>query len=80
MTAINLDSERHYDKYKQQSRFVYKLTRITLKFDVLILLVVQRRQNGYSSDMNDKVMDSGHITNYVGVILRYNRDDKLQDG
>lgn len=79
MTAIDLDSERYSDKYDQQSRFVYKLTRIALKFDVMILLVAHRRKNGYSSDMNDEVMGSGDITNYAGVILGYNRDDKLEN-
>lgn len=77
MTAIDLDNDKDQDKYNKQSRFVKKLTKIALRYKVLILLVAHRRKNGFSNDANDEVSGSADITNLAGIVMSYDRDKEL---
>lgn len=77
MTAIDLDNDKDQDKYNKQSRFVKKLTKIALRYKVLILLVAHRRKNGYSNDANDEISGSADITNLAGIVMSYDRDKEL---
>ena len=76
MTAMYIDEKQGSDKYDQQGRFVRELTKIALRYDVLILLVVHRRKNSFTQDANDEVSGSGDITNLAGVTLSYDRGSK----
>ena len=76
MTAMYIDEKQGTDKYDQQGRFVRELTKIAIRYDVLILLVAHRRKNVSSPDANDEVSGSGDITNLAGITLSYDRGDK----
>ena len=73
MTAMYIDEIHGNDKYDQQGRFVRELTKIALRYDVLILLVAHRRKNAFSQDANDEIAGSGDITNLAGITLSYDR-------
>lgn len=76
MTAMYIDEKPGTDKYDQQGRFVRELTKIAIRYDVLILLVAHRRKNTASPDVNDEISGSGDITNLAGITLSYDRGDK----
>lgn len=76
MTAMYIDERPGTDKYDQQGQFVRELTRIAIRYDVLILLVAHRRKNASSPDANDEISGSGDITNLAGITLSYDRGDK----
>ena len=76
MTAMYIDEKQGTDKYDQQGRFVRELTKIAIRYDVLILLVAHRRKNVSSPDANDEISGSGDITNLAGITLSYDRGDK----
>lgn len=73
MTAMYLDEEKGSDKYDRQGRFVRKLTRLALNYEVLIILVAHVRKNSFGGDVNDEVSGSADITNLAGYILSYSR-------
>ena len=77
MSAIDLDVNENTEKYDRQSRFVKKLARLAMQYEVLILLVAHRRKNGYTSDTNDEVSGSADITNLAGIVMSYDRDKEL---
>lgn len=79
MTAMYIDERPGTDKYDQQGRFVRELTKIAIRYDVLILLVAHRRKNVSSPDANDEISGSGDITNLAGITLSYDRGDKKDD-
>lgn len=74
MTALDIDADEGTDKYEKQSRFVKKLVKIALKFNVLILLVAHRRKQSMFNDVNDEVSGSSDITNLAGVVMSYDKD------
>lgn len=76
MTAMYIDELQGSDKYDQQGRFVRELTKIAIRYDVLILLVAHRRKNNFTSDANDEISGSGDITNLAGITLSYDRGGK----
>lgn len=76
MTAMYIDELQGSDKYDQQGRFVRELTKIAIRYDVLILLVAHRRKNNFTSDANDEISGSGDITNLAGITLSYDRGSK----
>ncbi len=78
MTAIDLDAEEGSNTYDRQGRFVKKLAKIALRFDVAIFLVAHKRKNNYSTDANDEISGSGDISNLAGVIISYDRDNELE--
>lgn len=79
MTALDMDASSGNDKYDRQGKFVNKLRKIALKYNVIILLVAHRRKNSFSGDTNDEVSGTADITNYAGVVLGYDRDKDLGD-
>ena len=79
MTAIDLVEVHGDDKYERQSLFIKKLSRIALKHNVLILLVVHKRKNNFSKDENDEVSGSGDITNLALITIAYEKDKDLDD-
>lgn len=82
MTAMYIDEKQGSDKYDQQGRFVRELSKIAIRYDVLILLVAHRRKNGFTQDVNDEVSGSGDITNLAGLTLSYDRgnSDDVRSG
>lgn len=76
MTAMYIDEQQGTDKYDRQGRFVRELTKIAIRYDVLILLVAHRRKNVSFADANDEISGSGDITNLAGITLSYDRGDK----
>lgn len=75
MTAIDLDCEVESNKWERQSKFVKKLTRIALQYNVIILLVAHRRKSQGTLDINDEISGSGDITNLAGVVVSYDRNE-----
>ena len=78
MTAMYIDEVRSDDKYDMQGRFVKKLSKIALRYNVLILLVVHRRKNSFTTDANDEVSGSGDITNLAGLVISYDRANQKE--
>ena len=78
MTALDMDAISGTDKYDKQSHFVKKLTRIALKYDILIILVAHKRKNNFTQDANDEISGSGDIANLGMVTLSYDRNDKSE--
>lgn len=78
MTAMYIDEPRGTDKYERQGLFVNELRKIALRYDVLILLVVHKRKNGYSSDTNDEVSGTGDITNMASLTITYAKGDQSE--
>ena len=76
MTAMYIDEKQGTDKYDQQGRFVRELTKIALKYGVLIILIAHRRKNAFTTDANDEISGSGDITNLAGITLSYDRGNK----
>lgn len=76
MTAMYIDEKQGTDKYDQQGHFVRELTKIAIRYDVLILLVAHRRKNAFSQDANDEISGSGDITNLAGITLSYDRGSR----
>lgn len=79
MTALDLEAIPGSDKYERQSLFVKKLSRIALKYNVLILLVAHKRKNNYFTNENDEVSGSGDVTNLALLTLSYERGKDLLD-
>ena len=77
MTALDLETIEGTDKYEKQSKFVKKLTRIALKYDVLVLLVAHKRKNNFSENANDEISGSGDIANLGMVTISYDRDPEI---
>lgn len=76
MTAMYIDEKQGTDKYDQQGHFVRELTKIAIRYDVLILLVAHRRKNAFTQDANDEISGSGDITNLAGITLSYDRGSR----
>ena len=79
MTGIDLEDVNGDDKYDRQSQFVKRLSRIALKYNVLILLVTHKRKNSFSKDENDEVSGSGDISNLATVTLAYEKGKDLDN-
>jgi KaiC/GvpD/RAD55 family RecA-like ATPase len=80
MTAMGLENMSGADKYDMQDKFGRKLARVALRYNVLILLVVHKRKNNYSTDENDEVMGSSTIPNLATVIMSYDRNNEIEVG
>jgi hypothetical protein len=46
---------------------------------VLIILVVHKRKNGFSTDENDEVMGASDIVNLASVVISYGKDKVIDD-
>lgn len=77
MTAIDLTEKVGTDKYDQQSSFVKKLTRLALKYNVLIILVAHKRKNNFSQNDNDEVSGSSDIPNLSTIVLSYEKNKDI---
>ena len=82
MTAMYIDDVRGTDKYDIQGKFVRKLTKIAMKYEVVILLVAHRRKNSFGTDSNDEISGSADITNLAGLVMSYDRptSDEIDKG
>ncbi len=78
MTALDLEGWDAFDKYERQSLFVKKLSRIALKYNVLILLVAHKRKNNFTTNENDEISGSGDISNLAMITLAYEKGKELQ--
>lgn len=78
MTALDLESEKAFDKYDKQSLFVKKLARLALKYNALIILVAHKRKNNFSTNENDEISGSGDISNLATVTIAYEKDKDIQ--
>lgn len=79
MTALDLEALSGDDQYERQSRFVKKLTRLALKYNVLILLVAHKRKNNFSANVNDEISGSGNIANLAMVTISYDKDNEIPE-
>ena len=75
MTAIDLVQTRSDSKYDRQGDFVNQLARITLDYNIAILLIAHRRKSGaYQVNENDETLGSSQVTNLLGVNIFYGRE------
>lgn len=72
MTAMDMEPGGIQDKYDRQSVFIKKLTRIAMKYNVLVMLVAHKRKNA-GGDVNDTVSGSADIVNLASVVISYER-------
>lgn len=79
MTALDLETEKAFDKYDRQSLFVKKLARLALKHNALIILVAHKRKNNFSMNENDEISGSGDISNLATVTIAYEKDKDLKE-
>lgn len=79
MTAMSLQKVRGVDKFDRQSEFMNKLAKLSLKHNVLIMLVAHMRKNNYSSDKNDEISGSGDVPNLASVIISYTSDSEIKE-
>lgn len=77
MTALDVDMAK--DEYRCQSKFVKKLSRLTKRHDVVIILVAHPRKNSLTTDENDAVSGSGDITNLADIVMTFKRDEDQED-
>lgn len=80
MTALDLEQGTAFDKYDRQSLFVKKLSRIALKYNVLILLVAHKRKNNFTTNENDEISGSGDISNLATITIAYEKGKDLHPG
>ncbi|MEH2949499.1 AAA family ATPase [Sporofaciens sp. JLR.KK001] len=80
MTALDLEQGTAFDKYDRQSLFVKKLSRIALKYNVLILLVAHKRKNNFTANENDEISGSGDISNLATITIAYEKGKDLHPG
>ena len=79
MTALDMEAIEESDKYERQSRFVKKLTRLALRYNILIILVAHKRKNRMTADANNEISGSGDISNLAMITLSYEKDDDLDE-
>ena len=77
MTAM--DDDVSVDLYRQQTRFVNKLTEMAKAYNVLIILVAHPRKSNSDSFDNDDVSGSSNITNLATIVLNYGEPKKKKD-
>lgn len=77
MTAMDLDPDvRAQDKYDKQSLFMKRLVRISMQYNVLIILVAHKRKTYGSTEVNESVSGTSDIVNLASVVLSYERGGK----
>ena len=77
MTAIDLEVGQNSDKYERQSVFVKKLSRLALRYNLIIILVAHKRKNNFSTNENDEISGSGDITNLALITIAYEKNKEL---
>ncbi len=80
MTALDMDNSKG-DTFERQSKFVKKLTRLAVTYNVLVLLVAHKRKaTGFGDIENDSIAGSSNIVNLGQTILSYDRVPKDEGG
>lgn len=79
MTALDLEVSQTSDKYEKQSLFVKQLTRLALKYKILVILVAHKRKNNFSGNENDEISGSGDISNLAMITMVYERSREVAD-
>lgn len=77
MIGLDLETFTESNKYDRQGKFVKRLTRIAVTYNVLIILVAHYRKNNGSANGNDEVAGSSDITNLCGITLMYEADKDI---
>lgn len=72
MTAM--EDKQGEDLFRQQSRFVTKLTKVAKSYNVIIMLIAHPKKG--DSDENDSISGSGDITNRANLVLRFQRKSR----
>lgn len=72
MTALDVDAKE--DLYISQSRFIKKLKKIAVRWNVFILVVAHPRKENDKELNNDSVSGSSDITNAVDLVFTYSRN------
>lgn len=82
MTALDLERGLGTDKYERQSLFIKKMTRLALKYNILILLVAHKRKDNGYTEVNESVSGSLDIINLASIVLSYERPSNkwIEDG
>lgn len=76
MTALIDNLENDY--FRKQSKFVTELSKLSKKYNVIIILVAHpRKTNGNFS--NDDVSGSGNVTNLADVVLNFGRATREEE-
>lgn len=70
MTA--LDDDVNSDIYRQQSKFVRELAKMSKRYDIAIILIAHPKKSSIEFN-NDTVSGSADITNAVDVVMNYER-------
>ena len=78
MTAMDLEDVSGNDKYEKQSQFVKKLSRIALRYNVIIILVAHKRKNNVTTNENDEISGSGDISNLALVTIAYEKNTDIE--
>lgn len=72
MTALDIGMSE--DLYRGQSKFVKRLKRIAVKYNIAVILVAHPKKSNNSTFDNDDVSGSSDITNAVDVVMAYERN------
>lgn len=72
MTALDIGMNE--DLYRGQSKFVKRLKRIAVKYNIAVILVAHPKKSNSSTFDNDDVSGSADITNAVDVVMAYERN------
>lgn len=72
MTA--LEDDVNSDIYRQQSKFVRELAKMSKRYDIAIILIAHPKKSNIEFN-NDTVSGSADITNAVDVVMNYERCD-----
>lgn len=72
MTALDVDLDK--DIYRAQSKFLKRLKKIAVKYNVVVLLVAHPKKTKDDVVIED-IAGSGDIANRVDVVLSYSRTD-----
>lgn len=79
MTAIDISGLSGRDSFEVEKKFVNKITKIALKYNILVILVAHMRKNNYSSEKSDEISGVGAIPNLASVILTYEVDKEIDE-
>lgn len=75
MTVLHIN--KNEDLYRAQSEFVRELKQIAMKYNVAILLIAHPKKSNNPEFNNDDVSGSSDITNFVDVIMAYERNQDI---
>ncbi len=79
MTAIDMNATKaNSDKFERQENFVKALVRMTVKYNIVTILVAHNKK-GISGDANDDISGASEITNLAGAVFGYGRKKYSSD-